>query len=84
MRGSRDYQSVLVHNCFRLCFRNASHTVKKKKGQMEAENPVACCFSEREKNNLGCHGSKPQGTGVHMRCCEANRLMRSKGSCRAN
>lgn len=38
---------------------------RKMKGRMEAGNLAACCLVR--EINLGCHGSGPQGTGVHMR-----------------
>lgn len=51
------------------------------KGRMEAENLAACCL--RKKMNLGCHGSEPRGTGVHVRCWGVNSLLiGSRGSCK--
>lgn len=51
--------------------------LRKMKGRMEAGNLAACCLVK--EMNLGCHGSRPQGTGVHMRCWGVNMVNRSSG-----
>lgn len=63
---------------------------QKMREKMEAENPVACCLVQKarkekgKKRNLGCHSSRPRGTGVHIRCRGVNTLLiRSEGGCRA-
>ena len=56
---------------------------QKMKGMMGAENLVSHCCLGVKKINLGCHSSRPQGTGAHMRCWGVNMLLiRSWGGCR--